>query len=116
MTDPLSDENRRRHDRRAVRLMARLESSVRGKVHGHVVNIGSGGAFFITDDLETLLAENSEVTLYVAGDTPLAGGITGSILRIDTDFEDDRIVRSLAVRFDGPLPPKNMSAKDADDS
>jgi len=113
MTDPASERNRRRHERRAVRLMARLESSVRGNVSGHVVNIGAGGAFFITDDLETLLAENSEVTLYVEGDTPLAGGIAGTILRIDTDFEDDHIVRSLAVRFVSPLPPKRMKADES---
>ena len=104
MTDEDQTPGRRRYERRAVYLPARLESPDRGVVDGHVANIGSGGAFFLTDDLETLLAEGADVTLTIESDTPLGKGIKGYVLRIDTYFEDDRIIRSLAIRFDGPLP------------
>jgi hypothetical protein len=103
---------RRKHDRREVHLPVRLERSSGQEILGRVENIGAGGAFFTTDDLETRLAEGEVVTLvfHRAGQGRIQA--SGEVLRIDTYFGAVEIVRSVAIRFSEELPRDRFPAMD----
>jgi hypothetical protein len=95
-----SPKNQRVHSRRSVRLAARVS---RGKdsVEGTVENLGEGGAFFATRNLEIDLDEGEKATITFT----LPGAAeptvrTGTVLRDELYFDGDAVVRSFALQFD----------------
>lgn len=104
MTDEGSGANRRRWERRTVHLTVSLIQTNGREIRGHVENIGSGGAFFTTDDLEMRVVEEDTVTLVFTGAEDQRAEVEGQVLRIDTFFLTHSILRTLAVRFGATLP------------
>lgn len=98
-----SPSNRRVHSRRNVRLPAHV-SCGGDSVDGTVENIGEGGAFFATRNLEIDLDEGQKATITFT----LPGATeptvrTGTMLRDELYFDGDAVVRSFALQFDEPL-------------
>jgi hypothetical protein len=98
-----SPNNRRVHSRRSVRLSAHV-SRGDDSVEGTVENIGEGGAFFATKNLEIDLDEGEKATITFT----LPGAAeptvrTGTVLRDELYFDGDAVVRSFALQFDEPL-------------
>ena len=97
--------NQRRWERRALHVSVTLVHGDGREVRGHVDNIGSGGAFFTTDDLEMRIVEEDAVALLFTRSENHEIRIEGRVLRIDTFFSGQSVLRTLAVRFETPLPP-----------
>ena len=98
-----SPSNRRVHSRRSVRLVAHVMCG-KDSVEGTVENIGEGGAFFATPNLEIDLDEGEKATISFT----LPGAAeptvrTGTVLRDELYFDGDAVVRSFALQFDEPL-------------
>jgi len=96
---------RRIHARTRTSLEARLTREGT-TVAGVVENVGQGGAFFATDDLETPIPDGSDVV--VTFTAPRAGApaelrLAGTVLRCERYFDGRAVVRALAVRFATPL-------------
>jgi hypothetical protein len=94
--------NRRIHSRRGSRLPARLAHESES-VEGIVENIGEGGCFFATENLELNADEGSPVTLSfrcVKADEEHFVERNGSVLRTERYFDGEKVVRALAIRFD----------------
>jgi hypothetical protein len=73
-------------------------------VDGTVENIGEGGAFFATRNLEIDLDEGEKATISFT----LPGATeptvrSGTVLRDELYFDGDAVVRSFALQFDEPL-------------
>jgi hypothetical protein len=83
---------------------ARLHLPDGASVAGRVQNIGEGGAFFQTDDLESPVAEGDLVTVLIGDPAADPLSIEGEVLRMDTEFHGGTVVRSLAIRFSTALP------------
>jgi hypothetical protein len=101
MTD-VSQSNRRIHSRRSARLPARLGNGT-DSVEGIVENIGEGGVFFATENLELNVEEGAAVTVSfecVRPDGAERVERTGSILRMERYFDGEHVVRAFAIRFD----------------
>jgi PilZ domain len=103
MTEEDSEANRRRWERRTVHLTVSLVQTNGREIRGHVENIGSGGAFFTTDDLEMRVVEEDTVTLAFTRSEEQQVKVEGQVLRIDTFFLTHSILRTLAVRFNTAL-------------
>jgi len=100
MTD-VSHANRRIHTRHNSRIPARL-AHTGDAVDGHVENIGVGGVFFATHDLELDAEEGSEVTVCFAGRRDGAAvrvESQGVVLRTERYFDGENVVRAFAVKF-----------------
>jgi hypothetical protein len=98
-----SPSNRRVHSRRSVHLAAQVRCG-KDSVDGTVENIGEGGAFFATRNLEIDLDEGEKATISFT----LPGASeptvrTGTVLRDELYFDGDAVVRSFALQFDEPL-------------
>jgi PilZ domain-containing protein len=82
-----------------VARLSRHEDSVEGTVE----NIGAGGVFFSTEDLEFPVEEGSEVVLTLRirrdGDETVWQR-TGCVLRTERYFDGTAVVRAFAVKFD----------------
>ena len=105
MTD-VSHANRRIHGRTSARISARLEHAD-GVVIGRIENIGAGGVFFVTEDLELNADDGSPVVLAFRGrkkGADVAVTRAGTILRVERQFDGESVVRTFAVRFDEVLP------------
>jgi hypothetical protein len=96
---------RRIHARTKTRLEARLAREG-ATVAGVVENLGEGGAFFATDDLETPIPDGAEVVVTFAvprGGAPAELRLEGTVLRSERYFDGRAVVRALAIRFASPL-------------
>jgi len=101
----VSQANRRIHGRRSARVAARLEHAD-GAVDGMIENIGAGGVFFASEDLELVAEDGSAVALEFrlrkdGADVPMRR--TGTILRVERQFDGEAVVRTYAIRFDEVL-------------
>ncbi len=95
--------NRREWSRHPVDMQARLRLASEKIVAGRLENIGRGGAFFVTDNLETsIVAADPVDLLIVLGDDEST--VRGTVLRAETFFSGTEVLRSLAIRFETPLP------------
>jgi hypothetical protein len=97
--------NRRIHSRHSVRLPARLSHGA-DAVEGTIENIGEGGVFFATQNLEIDVDEGAIGTIsfrWVRNGTAEAVERTGSILRTERYFDGESVVRSFAMKFDATL-------------
>jgi hypothetical protein len=102
MDDVDPSKERRIHSRTAARIPARLAQGGQS-VEGVIENIGEGGVFFATEELETLLDETAPVTLSFAleaGDGGLEVERQGRVLRAERYFDGVAVVRAFAVKFD----------------
>lgn len=95
-------DNRRIHGRQVVSIPG---SVARGSQEsfGKIENLGSGGAFFSTTDLELSLDDGDTVT--VTFDVLRRGARetvqkSGTVLRSERFFDGSSVVRALAVKFD----------------
>jgi hypothetical protein len=105
MTTDATHANRRIHSRRAARIAARVVQDGESAA-GTIENIGSGGVFFATEDLETVFDEATPVRLVFEGSrdgTTLTFEPTGTVLRAERYFDGSSVVRAFAVKFDGLL-------------
>jgi hypothetical protein len=100
MTD-VSHANRRIHTRHKTTIPGRL--TLQGDcVRGVVENIGQGGVFFATGDLDFAAEEGSEVTLSLdcrRHGAAVAIERAGVVLRTERYFDGEAVVRALAVKF-----------------
>jgi hypothetical protein len=106
----VSETNRRIHTRRKSRIAGRLAQSGTA-VEGHIENIGEGGVFFATEDLELALEEGSDVL--VEFDCVRAGSPTrverkGVVLRTERYFDGESVIRAFAIKFDEVLDLDGM--------
>ena len=98
----ISQDNRRTHSRRGASIEARLSHDSES-VEGTVENIGEGGVFFATTNLELCVDEGSAVSIsfVVAKDgSSVTIERTGSILRAERYFDGAGVVRAFAIKFD----------------
>jgi hypothetical protein len=104
--NPVSQDNRRIHSRRDVKVAARLVH-VDGSVEGVIENLGAGGVFFATENLELVAEDDSAVTLSFHGKK---GGVDvdltrkGTVLRTELHFDGETVKRTFAIRFDEVAP------------
>ncbi len=106
MLQDVSHANRRIHARRITRVAARLVHAD-GAVDGVIENIGAGGAFFATEDLELKTEEGASAKLTFrckkdGRDVEMTRA--GTVLRADLHFDGKSVVRSFAVQFDEADP------------
>ena len=97
----VSQDNRRIHSRRSARIAARL-SHVDGSVDGVIENIGAGGAFFATEDLELKADDGGAVTISFRArrhGAEVDVECAGTVLRADLNFDGESVVRSFAIQF-----------------
>jgi hypothetical protein len=97
----LTQMNRRVHTRQKARISARLLSG-RDSIQGTIENVGEGGVFFATEDLEIALEEGAEVTLVFRGRrgrSPIDFEHSGVVLRAERYFDGESVVRAFAVKF-----------------
>jgi hypothetical protein len=87
---------------------ARLVSRSGTDLAGRVQNLGEGGAFFVTGDLEAAFGEADEVTLLLHREGRAPVPASGVVLRIDLDYEADDVVRAMAIRFHAPLSGESL--------
>ena len=101
----VSYANRRIHSRHTARIAARL-SHADNTADGTIDNIGEGGVFFATEDLELCADEGAPVVISFA--CMLAGKQsqierTGTVLRAERYFDGTGVVRAFAIKFDEAL-------------
>ena len=97
--------NRRIHSRRSVRLPARLTHGA-DAVEGTIENIGEGGVFFATQNLEIDVDDGAIGTIsfrWIRNGAAEAIERTGSILRSERYFDGEAVVRSFAMKFEDTL-------------
>jgi hypothetical protein len=102
----VSAANRRIHSRRSARFPARL-SHGSDAVEGTVENIGEGGVFFATHNLEIDVDEGApgRVSFHCKrGGQPQELVCAGTILRTERYFDGEAVVRAFAFKFDELLP------------
>lgn len=103
MSSEGAPQNRRAWSRLDVDLGARLRLASEKIVDGRLENLGRGGAFFVTDNLETSILAADPVELIVVH-ASVETRIRGTVLRLETFFSGTDVLRTLAIRFDEPLP------------
>ncbi len=93
---------RRIHPRTETRLEASLACAEK-ELTGAVENIGAGGVFFATDNLEVLIEDNARVivrfTLNRDGNLE-EHSREGNVLRSERYFDGESVVRAFAIKFD----------------
>ena len=101
----VSAANRRIHSRRSVRLVARL-SHGSDAVEGTVENVGEGGIFFATHNLEIDVDEGATAVIaftWIRKGATESVERTGTILRTERYFDGEAVVRAFAMKFDDLL-------------
>ncbi len=96
----MADE-RRIHARTETRLSGTLRCGD-DHVIGTIENIGVGGVFFATEDLEMLVEDGTDVTVEFAATTDdgeTAVSCPGRVLRTERYFDGASVVRAFAIRF-----------------
>jgi hypothetical protein len=102
----ISAANRRIHSRRSVHVPARLSHGT-DAVEGTIENIGEGGIFFATHNLEIDVDEGAVGTIsfrWVRNGTAESVERTGTILRTERYFDGEAVVRAFAMKFDELIP------------
>ena len=100
--NPVSQDNRRIHSRRSVDVAARLVHAD-GSVDGVIENLGAGGVFFATENLELKADDGATVTLSFRGTKNGAAvelARVGTVLRTELHFDGESVKRTFAIRFD----------------
>jgi hypothetical protein len=97
-----SKANRRIHTRYKSQIPGRLLHDG-DPVEGRVENVGVGGVFFATEDLELAVEESSRVT--VSFDCRRDGVLAliervGVVLRTERYFDGESVIRAFAIKFD----------------
>ena len=89
---------RRIHPRTDTRLEATLRCGATAVI-GIVENVGAGGVFFATDDLEAVVDDNAACC--VEFETPGGSAVKqdGTVLRGERYFDGSRVIRAFAVKF-----------------
>ena len=98
----VSAANRRIHSRRSVRIPGRL-SHGNDAVEGTIENVGEGGIFFATHNLEIDVDEGATAVIsfrWSRNGTDEAVERTGTILRTERYFDGEAVVRAFAMKFD----------------
>ena len=106
----MSDE-RRIHPRHETRVSARLTHEDRD-AEGVLENVGSGGVFFVTEDLELLVDDGADVTVTFQarrGDTEEEVHCPGQVLRSDRYFDGTHVVRAFAIKFKDLIPLEGLT-------
>jgi hypothetical protein len=95
-------EERRIHPRTDSRLEATLRCGDE-VVEGVVENVGAGGVFFATENLEVAVDDGSACV--IAFTTPAGTEFEqpGTVLRGERYFDGSRVIRAFAVKFDGQV-------------
>ena len=109
----MSDE-RRIHPRQETRVFGRMAHGDRD-VDGVLENVGSGGVFFATEDLELLVDDGAQVTVTFEGrrgDAVEEIHCPGRVLRSDRYFDGTHVVRAFAIKFDDLLPLDGLTLGD----
>lgn len=97
----VSQDNRRIHSRKSARIAAHLAHRD-GSVDGVIENIGAGGAFFASEDLELKVDDGGAVTLSFRckkDGTDVDVECAGTVLRADLNFDGASVVRAFAIQF-----------------
>jgi len=103
MNSPDKPDERRVHPRTRTAIPATLSQGGE-KVEGLIENIGLGGVFFATDELEVIIDEGVEVTLVFTCERngqQESNELAGTVLRAERYFDGSRVIRAFAVKFDG---------------
>lgn len=98
----VSAANRRIHSRRSASLPGRLAHGS-DAVDGTIENIGEGGIFFATHNLEIDVDEGAAAVIsfrWVRSGTAETVERTGTILRTERYFDGEAVVRAFAMKFD----------------
>jgi len=100
-------QERRIHPRTETRIPATVRHGA-ASIEGVVENIGAGGVFFTTDDLEHVV--EIEDAIEVVLQTAARGEIVhrGVIVRAERYFDGADVKRSFAVKFDTLLEPGTL--------
>ncbi|MCG3135959.1 MAG: hypothetical protein HMLKMBBP_03738 [Planctomycetes bacterium] len=91
------------------RVHSRVRTNIRACMHsggdpveGVIENVGEGGVFFATEELESVIEQGAEVTVdfdgFRAGE-PVNFRIRGTVLRTERYFDGRAVVRAFAVKF-----------------
>jgi len=93
-------EEKRAHERIAVRYPVRILVGDAEAISGTVENLGVLGALISTVELEPHLDVGSrlQLTIAISGAGPV--DVAGEVLRVDQEFFSGEIRRTFAVRFD----------------
>ena len=99
----------RHHPRRTETARARIRLSW-GLLEGTVENVGEGGAFFATDNLEGTVSVGEQVELEIRrSDGYLAAA--GTVLRLERYMHEGTVYRAFAIKFDdGALEVKSRDS------
>ena len=90
---------RRIHPRTDTRIRATLRCRS-DQADGVVENLGAGGVFFSTDDLEAAVDVGDGVVVVLHLDGDATSEHAGAVLRTDRYFDGAGVRRSFAVKFD----------------
>jgi len=93
-------DDRRVHPRTKTDVPTSLEHEGQ-KVDGVIENIGRGGVFFATEELELVVDDGAEVTLRFEADGKPCERL-GTVLRTERYFDGTKVVRAFAIRFAEP--------------
>jgi len=95
-------EERRIHPRTDARLEATLRCGD-SAVEGIVENVGAGGVFFATENLEVVIDDGAACVIAFTAPSGVAVEQDGAVLRGERYFDGSRVIRAFAVKFDGQL-------------
>ena len=98
-------EERRAEDRTELRLVARLAHPT-GSIFGHLEDVSSGGASFVTTTLDPELEEGTDVVLILtspANAIPAEVHCTAKIVRAEDFCDAESEVMTYAMTFDEAL-------------
>ncbi len=99
-----SESNRREHTRHQVEMAGKIRLASERTIEGRIENVGRGGAFFVTDDLEANVLAADPVELLLPDANGKESTVSGVVLRLETFFSGTDVLRSFAIQFDEPLP------------
>ena len=99
----MTERNLRRYPRKTTRIEARVVLD-RVELDGRIENIGEGGVFFVTDTLEGVVTEGDRAEIrFTPEGSDRETRVRGEVLRVERDFHEGEILRTLAIRFERPL-------------
>ena len=97
-------EERRRADRMPVDAPGVLELSAGRRVEVRILNVGPLGALVQAADLEEAVVEDERAVL-VYQDEGAEVRTAGRVVRVELEFQNEGVLRQLAIHFDGGDPP-----------
>ena len=92
---------RRIHPRTDTRLEAKLRCPD-SLVSGIVENVGAGGVFFATEDLETSVEDGGACIVEFEAPSKSVRQ-DGTVLRSERYFDGSKVIRAFAIKFDAQL-------------